>query len=74
MLGFRLFILPVLTLFICLAVLFQWHWSFGFDALDPAWWSWLLQVIVLQLTSLGRGGVPWEVVGPVFWTLPSAYS
>lgn len=68
MITLRLVILPTLALLMCVAIVIQWHWSFGFDAFDPAWWQWLLKVVVLQLTTMGRDGIPWEIVGPVLWS------
>src|SRR3546814_20978759 len=62
MLGFRFLILPTIAATMLGAILLQWHWAVGFNAQDGRWWGWLLR------TAKVTGGLPDELLYPVYWT------
>ena len=61
-----------LTLFIVFAaaaaaLMAQWNAAVGFDALDARWWTWLLK------TLSATGGLPEQLLHPVWWTGGGAF-
>src|SRR3546814_8783446 len=67
MFGLRLLFLPAIAASMLGAILLQWHWAVGFNAQDGRWWGWLLQ------TAKVTGGLPDELLYPVYWTGISAF-
>src|SRR3546814_10132793 len=49
------------------AILLQWHWAIGFNAQDSRWWAWLVH------TAKVTGGLPDELLYPVYWTGIAAF-
>src|SRR3546814_4816727 len=67
MFGLRLFILPIIAVSMLGAILLQWHWAIGFNAQDSRWWAWLVH------TAKVTGGLPDELLYPVYWTGIAAF-
>lgn len=52
----------VVFLLILVGIAVQWQWAVGFNAMDSRWWVWLLKTI------LATGGIPSQLLYPVWWT------
>lgn len=52
----------VVFLLILAGIAVQWQWAVGFNAMDSRWWVWLLKTI------LATGGIPSQLLYPVWWT------
>jgi type IV secretion system protein VirD4 len=48
-------------------ILSQWKAAIGFDAFDPRWWIWLSKTLV------ATGGLPDDLIYPVWWTGGGAF-
>ena len=54
--------LPIILIAMIAAILWQWHLSVGFDALDLRWWQWSLEA------ATHSAGLPNEMLYPALWT------
>ncbi len=54
--------LPIILIAMIAAILWQWHLSVGFDALDLRWWQWSFEAVKHP------AGLPDEMLRPAIWT------
>lgn len=61
MIALRIAFLAIFTTMIA-AIALQWHWAVGFNVTDIRWCGWLMR------TFRALGGLPPEMLYPVWWT------
>ena len=59
--------LGTIFVFSAAIVLVQWNMAVGFDAFDPRWWIWLGK------TLFASGGLPGDLIYPIWWTGAGAF-